>query len=171
MVRAEAVIARVRWPAPRVAQPDDVPALVAVINLAYRVEEFFIAGTRTTEAEARERMSRGGSLFLVVDHPGGHIAGSVFMEIKGDRGSFAMLAVDPAHQGTGLARTLIEAVEARCRAAGCRSLDLDVINLRTELPPFYARFGFAPTGETEPLDDEDKLKMKAHVVKMSKRLT
>jgi GNAT superfamily N-acetyltransferase len=165
-------MARVIWPVPRVAQPGDVPALVAVTNLAYRVEEFFINGSRTTEAQARERMLRDGAWFLVVDHPEdpGRIAGSVFMDINGDRGHFAMLAVDPAYQGTGLARVLIEAVEDRCRAAGCRWLDLDVVNLRTELPAFYSRFGFAPTGETEPLHDQEKLKMAAHVVKMSKAI-
>jgi GNAT superfamily N-acetyltransferase len=173
MVRAEAVMTSgAGWPAPRVALPDDIPALVAVTNLAYRVEEFFIIGTRTTEAEARARMSRAGSWFLVVDHPDekGRIAGSVYMDIAGGRGHFAMLAVDPAHQGTGLARVLIEAVEERCRAAGCRSLDLDVVNLRTELPAFYARFGFVPTGETEPLHDQEKLKIPAHVVKMRKEI-
>jgi GNAT superfamily N-acetyltransferase len=157
---------------PREAAPADVPALVAVTNLAYRVEEFFIIGARTTEAQARELMSQAGSRFLVVDHPAGEgrIAASVYMEVRGDRGYFAMLAVDPAHQGAGLARRLIEAVEDRCRAAGCRSLDLDVINLRTELPAFYARFGFAATGATGPMHDAEKLRMPAHVVKMSKPL-
>ena len=51
-----------------------------------------------------------------------------------------MLAVDPPHQGTGLARRLIQVVEDYCRQAGCARLDFD-INLRTELPAFYARFG------------------------------
>ena len=53
-----------------------------------------------------------------------------------------MLAVDPPHQGTGLASLLIRIIEDHCRRAGCTRLDLDIINLRTELPAFYARFGF-----------------------------
>jgi GNAT superfamily N-acetyltransferase len=157
------------WPAPRVARPDDVPALVDVTNRAYVVEEFFIRGTRTTDAEARALMAQPAARFLVVDHPAGGLVASVFMEVRGDRGYFAMLAVDPAYQGQGAARLLIEAVEAECRGAGCRYLDIEVINLRTELPPFYARFGFIPHG-TAPFEDVHKLLREAHAVLMTKSL-
>ena len=156
-------------PPPRVAGPDDVPALVAVINRAYVVEEFFITGTRTTEAEARELIAQPHASFLVIDHPADGIVASVCMEITGDRGYFSMLAVDPAHQGHGLARRLIEAVDGACRAAGCRHLDIEVINLRTELPAFYAKFGFTPSG-TAPIRDAHKLLLEAHAIEMSKRL-
>jgi GNAT superfamily N-acetyltransferase len=153
----------------RVAVPDDVPGLVTVINRAYVVEEFFITGTRTTEAEAHELMARPHVRFLVIDHPVGGLAASVCMEINGERGYFSMLAVDPASQGQGLARRLIEAVEGACRAEGCRQLDIEVINLRTELPAFYAKFGFTPHG-TAPIKDAHKLLLDAHAIEMSKRL-
>jgi GNAT superfamily N-acetyltransferase len=102
---------------PRVAVDGDVPSLVGAINRAYVVEEFFITGTRTTEAQARELMAQPDVRFLVIDCPAGGIAASVCMKINGDRGYFSMLAVDPAYQGHGLARRLIEAVESACRAA------------------------------------------------------
>ena len=91
------------------------------------------------------------------------------VEVRGDRGYFGLLSVDPAHQGQGLGRVLVEAAEARCRAAGCRALDIDVVNLRTELPPFYAKFGFRPTGTT-PFPAPSKLKQPVHLVVMSKPL-
>ncbi len=159
------------WPAPRIALPDDIPALVDVTNRAYVVEQFFIRGTRTTEADARALMANPAAKFLVVDDPGdGGIVASVFMELRGDRGYFAMLAVAPERQGQGLGRRLIEAVETECRLAGCRFLDIEVIDLRTELPPFYARLGFTTHG-TAPFKDVHKLTREAQAVLMTKPLT
>lgn len=93
----------------------------------------------------------------------------MYIEIRGERGYFGMLSVDPDVQGTGLGRVLVEAAEAHCRAAGCRALDIDVVNLRTELPPFYAKFGFAPRG-TSPFPAPGKLTQPVHLVLMSKVL-
>jgi GNAT superfamily N-acetyltransferase len=155
----------------RLAGAADVPELVRVINLAYVVESFFIDGTRTNEDEARTLLAQPQSAFLVIDDPElpGRLRASVYTETRGDRGYFAMLAVDPAHQGKGLARQLLAAVEAHCRAAGCRHLDFDMINLRTELPAFYARFGFAQIGTAE-MGDRHKLKLECYRIKMSKAL-
>jgi GNAT superfamily N-acetyltransferase len=77
--------------------------------------------------------------------------------------------VHPEFQGTGLGRILVEAAEAHCRAAGCRALDIDVVNLRTELPTFYAKFGFQTVGVT-PFPAPNKLKQPVHLVLMTKSL-
>jgi GNAT superfamily N-acetyltransferase len=116
-------------------------------------------------------MAQPHSAFLVVDDPDvtGRLRGSVYVETRGDRGYFAMLAVDPAHQGTGLGRRLLGAVEDHCRAAGCRHLDLDMINLREELPAFYARFGFVQVGTLE-MGDGHKLLRECYRIRMSKPL-
>ena len=153
----------------RVATPADVPALVRVINLAYRVEDFFIDGDRTTEADVRAKMAAPDAWFLAVDGDEGALAAAVYLEIVDGRGHFALLSVAPSHQKRGLARLLIDAVEARCRAAGCRALDIEVVDLRAELPAFYARFDFAPTG-TAPFPDPHKLTRPASLMRMSKGL-
>jgi GNAT superfamily N-acetyltransferase len=155
----------------RMARPADVAEVVRVTNVAYEVESFFIDGERTDEAEVRVLIAQPQSAFLVIDDPAspGRLLASVYVETRGDRGYFAMLAVDPAHQGTGLARRLIGAVEDHCRAAGCRHLDFDMINLRTELPAFYARFGFVRAGTAE-MGDRHKLKLECYRIKMSKPL-
>ena len=90
-------------------------------------------------------------------------------KLRGMRGFFALLSVDPDYQGRGLARRLVEAVETHCRSAGCTSLDLDVVNLREELPAFYDRLGFKPIA-TAPFPQPHKLKRDAHLVLMSKPL-
>lgn len=154
----------------RFATQADIPELVRVINLAYRVEEFFIDGTRTNAEDVRIRMESPGACFIVVDSPRDEgLAAAVWVEVHGRRGHFAVLSVDPAFQGKGLARLLIHAVEEHCRKAGCDALDLEVVDLRAELPPFYEKLGFRPSG-TAPFTDTGKLKMAAHLNLMSKAL-
>ena len=155
---------------PRPATPADAPDLTRLINAAYRVEVFFLHGNRTSEPEVLARIEAPASGFLVIQRTDGDgLAGAVYVEVRGDRGYFGLLSVDPSHQGQGLGRVLVEAAEARCRAAGCRALDIDVVNLRTELPAFYAKFGFRPTGVT-PFPAPSKLKQPVHLVLMSKSL-
>lgn len=156
---------------PRIATTGDVAEIVRVTNAAYVVESFFITGTRTDEDEVRRLIAQPQSWFLVVDDPGtpGRLRASVHVEIDGRAGYFAMLAVDPPHQGTGLARLLIQIIEDHCRRAGCTRLDFDIINLRTELPAFYARFGFVQVGTAE-MGDQHKLKQPCYRLSMSKPL-
>jgi GNAT superfamily N-acetyltransferase len=156
---------------PRVAVPADIPALARVINRAYIVERSFADGDRTDEAQVRERIDAPGAVFLVVDDDAARtgLAGAVWVEIRGARGYFGMLAVDPDHQGRGLGRLLVTAAEEHCRAAGCRFLDIGVVNVRTELPPFYAKFGFAPF-DVEEFHARTPLLRPVHIVKMTKPL-
>lgn len=154
----------------RYATSKDIPELVRVVNLAYRVEDFFIDGDRTSAADVKSRMELPGACFIVVDSDTtDSLAGAVFVDIHGRRGHFAVLSVDPAFQGRGLARILIDAVERHCRDAGCNALDIEVVNLRLELPAFYAKFGFMPTG-TALFTDNEKLTRDAHLMLMSKPL-
>lgn len=154
----------------RYATSKDIPELVRVINLAYRVEEFFIDGSRTNAADVKSRLETPGACFIVVDADNsGTLAAAVFVDVHERRGHFAVLSVDPAYQGKGLARDLIDAVEAHCRDAGCNALDIEVVNLRLELPAFYKKFGFVPNG-TATFPDTEKLTREAHLLLMSKAL-
>jgi len=154
----------------RYATNDDIPEIVRIINSAFRVEDFFIDGDRTTEADIAARMAERDVRFLVIDSPEpGALAATVMMDVHGDRGHFAMLSVDPPFQGRGLSRLLMNAVEDYCREARCEALDIEVVNLREELPAFYAANGFAPV-TILPFPDERKLRRDAHLVRMTKRL-
>lgn len=155
----------------RLATERDVPEIVRVINAAYRVEDFFINGNRTSEGDVRTRMSTPGVSILVVDDTSEEkLDGAVVVDVHDRRGHFAMLSVDPERQGRGLARLLMEAIESHCRDAGCTSLEIEVVNLREELPPFYHAFGFAEAG-TAPFSPAEKLRMEAHLVLMTRVLS
>lgn len=155
----------------RYGNNEDIPEIVRIINSAFRVEDFFINGDRTTEADIAARMAEQHVRFLVIDAPESDaLAATVMMDIHGDRGHFAMLSVDPAFQGRGFSRLLMNAVEDHCRAAGCTALDIEVVNLREELPAFYEANGFAPVG-TLPFPDVRKLRRDAHMVRMTKSLS
>jgi predicted N-acetyltransferase YhbS len=151
----------------RAAGPADARAVTALINAAYQVERFFVDGDRTSEDEVRHHMAKG--TFLIAEQDAAPV-GCVYTEQRGDRGYFGLLAVDPARHGQGLGRTLIEAAEDRFRGAGCRAVDISVVDLRTELPPFYRRLGYVETG-TAPFPDPEKATRPCHFILMSKTLT
>ena len=157
----------------RRATPADVAELVRVINLAYQVEVTMFHGDRTNEAEVLDRIGRPRAAFLVVDDPTKNderrLSAAVYVETGDERGYFGMLSVDPAHQGRGLGRALVRAAEAYCRDAGCCVLDIDVVDLRTELPAFYAALGFTPTG-SRPFPDPAKMKRPVQLIQMEKPL-
>ncbi|MEO5903869.1 MAG: GNAT family N-acetyltransferase [Gemmatimonadaceae bacterium] len=155
----------------RYATRTDIPELVRIINNAYRVEDFFVDGDRINADDVTSRMETPDACFLVIDSPDtGSLAAGVWVNVQENRGHFAVLSVDPAFQGKGLARVLIDAVEAHCRKAGCEWLDIEVVNLRLELPPFYAKLGFVPNG-TAVFTDIGKLKREAHLDLMTKPLS
>jgi GNAT superfamily N-acetyltransferase len=143
----------------------DIAAVVRVINAAYEVEKFFVSGDRTDENTVRRLMTKGA--FLVTRDEGG-LTGCVYVELRGSRAYFGMLSVEPSLQGTGLGRRLVEDAEQYARDHGCHVMDIRVVNLRTELQPFYNKLGYVERG-TEPVDDPRALQP-FHFILMSKAL-
>ena len=151
---------------PRLATPADLPALVRVINRAYIVEAPIFYGERTDAREVSAKLALPNACFLAIDdaEPGsepGRLAGAVYIEVRGERGYFGMLSVDPDRQGRGLGKILVRAAEAHCRAAGCRSMDIDVVDRRLELPGFYESLGYTAVG-TKPYHDASHLRPGQH---------
>jgi len=148
----------------RVATAPDASAIAAVINAAFEVERFFVEGSRTNVDEILEYMRKG--MFLVAEGGGG-ITGCVYVEPQGERGYFGLLAVEPREKGRGLGRLMVAAAEDDLRRAGCQVVDIRVVDLRTELVPFYRRLGYEETG-TEPFPTQTR--RPCHFIRMSKTL-
>ena len=151
----------------RVAIPADIPQIVALVNLVFgRAEAFLVCGDRTNAPDIAARLQTG--MFLLAEEAG-TIVGCVYLEFRGERAYFGLLSVDPARQGQGIARTLVDEVERRARDAGSRIMDILTVNVRTELIPMYLRMGYAESG-TEPFPANVPTKMPCHFVRMSKNL-
>ncbi|HUQ05016.1 MAG TPA: GNAT family N-acetyltransferase [Kofleriaceae bacterium] len=164
-------------PSVRRAGVADLPALCRLVNRAYAVESFFVDGDRTGLAEVALLAEQGH--FLVLDgighfsvrdgvEHGRELAASVYLRIEGGRGKLSMLAVAPELQRRGLGHRLVAIVEAMCSAMGCEVVELDIVNLRDELGPFYRRLGYREVG-TAPYDHRPS-RRECHFVRMQKSL-
>ncbi len=151
----------------RFADAGDVPALIALVNAAYQVEKFFKIGERTHTAEIERHLASGRFLLL---EDGSDLLGAVYVEQRGERGYFGMLSVAPGRQRQGVGTRLIAAAEEFCREQGCRYMDLSVVDLRTELPPLYSKFGYRVTGTAPFPAEEMPVSMPCSFVLMSKPL-
>ena len=150
----------------RNANPNDVAAIVRLVNTAFLVELFFIERDRTNPEMVRGLMEKGK--FLLAED-GQMLAGCVYVELRGERGYLGMLSVEPARQKQGLGRQLMAAAENYFREAGCRFSDLLIVNVRTDLLKMYHQLGYVETG-TSPYENRFPTKMPVHFIAMSKPL-
>jgi GNAT superfamily N-acetyltransferase len=149
-----------------IAEEADAEAIFRLINAAFQVERFLFDADRITMEEVRSRFLTG-KFILATEN--GVPAGCVYIEPGDERAYLGLLSVDPARQRSGLGKALMSAAEDRCRAAGCRFMDLRIVNLRTELPPYYRKLGYVENG-TAPFPDDAHPKLPCHFIVMSKPL-
>jgi N-acetylglutamate synthase-like GNAT family acetyltransferase len=150
----------------RKASVADAAAIAILINTAFRVEQFFIDTDRITIAEVNRRLLTGAFLLAESD---GALVGCVYLEVRGARAYLGLLSVMPSEQRSGVGSRLMRAAEDLARQNQCGFVDLQVVNLRNELPDFYKRQGYVVTG-IEPFPAEVKTKLPCHFVTMAKPL-
>jgi ribosomal protein S18 acetylase RimI-like enzyme len=126
----------------RFADARDIPAVLALWGKAAN------ATSATDDADGlRSLLARDPEALLVAEHEG-VLVGSVIVGFDGWRGSFYRLAVLPEHRRGGLARTLVEAGEARLRRLGVRRMDAVVSAEHDAALRFWGTAGFvAETGQ------------------------
>jgi N-acetylglutamate synthase-like GNAT family acetyltransferase len=152
----------------RVARLPEAKAITGVINTAFRkAENFFIERDRIDLEKVQSLLCTGEFLISLEDAA---VTGCVYVEMKGDRSYLGLLAVDPGVQKSGLGSKLTSAAEDYCRKKGSRFMDIQIVNLREELPDFYHRRGYVETGSA-PFTRGLAPKLPCHFVKMSKPLT
>ena len=136
------------------------------MNAAFRSERFFIDADRTDPQKVRTLLEKGKFLMLFEEEV---LAGCVYIELRGERGYFGLLAVEPQRQRYGIGAHLIAAAEQQCRSAACRFMDLTFVNVRQELPAYYQGFGYVENGVL-PFPADQVAKIPVHLVRMSKPL-
>lgn len=168
----------------RTARVEEADVLASLINDAFVVEAFFKIGDRTSAEEVAALMRAGGEFLVIESLPrrSGDLsaearsaqveaaaAGCVYLKCSGDRAYFGMLSIAPSRQRQGLGRLLIDAVEERARERGCRFMDIHIVDLRTELPPYYRRLGYIESG-TLPFSEPERASRACSFIVMSKAL-
>jgi ribosomal protein S18 acetylase RimI-like enzyme len=138
----------------RDARPDDVDALVSLVESAYRgdvsrvgwtTEADLLDGQRTDVDEVRDVLPH---VVIAEDDEG--VAGCCTLVPKDEGAYFGMFAVRPGMQGSGLGSALLAEAETRARQHGLDRVEMTVLSQRAELIAFYERRGYRRTGETRP---------------------
>ncbi len=151
----------------RRARPDEVPALVALVESAYRgepaesawtTEAHLIGGQRVDRDMLGAAMADPRTAVLVrVDPTGELVACCELRQLDGAVASFGMFAVSPDRQAAGVGRELLEEAErVVVREWGATRMELSVIDVRIELVDWYRRRGYEPTGEQQPFPYGDE---------------
>jgi GNAT superfamily N-acetyltransferase len=143
----------------RLAGPDDVEAVVALVESAYRgdaaregwtTEADLIGGQRTDAAAVAEALSQP-EVVIVVGHLDGELVACAQLTWRPHAVEFGMFAVRPRRQGGGLGAALLAEAEATAvRRWSGAVMEMLVIAQRSELIEWYGRRGYLPTGQTRP---------------------
>ena len=143
----------------RTAAPNDVPRIVALVELAYRgdsgrrgwtTESDLLDGQRTDADEVSTLLAAPDSAVLLAEEDGKLVA-SCHVERRGNAGYFGMFAVDPTQQDHGVGKAMLARAEMHARECWHSSaMVMSVIVQRAELIAWYGRRGYRPTGEYLP---------------------
>ena len=149
----------------RAATPADIPALVALVTSAYRgdasragwtTEADLLDGARIDPQGLQADLERPRSTILLAERDGQLVACAHVADADG-KGYFGMFSVDPALQGDGVGKQLLEAAEAHAaREWGVPVMQMTVIDVRDELIAFYQRRGYQRTGIKKPFPYGDE---------------
>lgn len=149
----------------RPAGPEDVAALLALVESAFRGESAkrgwtheadLLGGQRTDAAALAAMIADPAQTMLLLEHDG-VLNGCVSVADKGaGRAYLGMLTVNPDLQGGGLGRKLVDGAEAFARTQlGASAMEMTVIKQRPELIAWYLRHGYVETGWEEPFPLDD----------------
>jgi ribosomal protein S18 acetylase RimI-like enzyme len=145
----------------RAATPADIPAVVALVESAYRgdasragwtTEADLLDGRRTGPDDVRACIDRPNSRILLAEDAGsGALLASAHVCLDDGCGYFGMFAVDPARQAGGIGRAVLAEAERIAREAWrAPSMRMTVIDVREELIRWYQRRGYRRTGIRSP---------------------
>jgi ribosomal protein S18 acetylase RimI-like enzyme len=143
----------------RRASLEDVPALHALVENAYRgeasragwtTEADFLDGQRT-DPEELSALVNGSDTRILLAHEAGELVGCVLVRDEDSTAYLGMLSVRPHLQSAGIGRALLDEAERVARTElDKRTMRMRVISLRDSLLAWYERRGYVRTGQTEP---------------------
>lgn len=148
----------------RKAERNDLPALLALVNSAYRgevsrlgwtTEADLISGDQRTDLPSLEVVfDQEGSVFFIAEDSGGKLLACVNLQQRKHDLYLGMLSVHPELQNRGLGKQMLQMAENHARNVGCSRIIMTVISLRVELIAWYKRHGYADTGVRLPFVED-----------------
>ena len=149
----------------RVATLDDVDAIVALVESAYRgdasrrgwtTEADLLDGQRTDRAGVIEQVANTGSIMLLAESDRQMLA-CAHLEKQGIDAYFGMFSVQPGLQGSGLGRAMLTEAERIARDDWrCTAMRMTVISVRDDLIAWYERRGYRRTRIYKPFPYGDE---------------
>ncbi|MEE1786047.1 GNAT family N-acetyltransferase [Streptomyces sp. SP17BM10] len=149
----------------RPATVADVPALVALVESAYRgdssrtgwtTEADLLDGQRTDAVAVAEAVGDPDGVVLVAEQDGELLA-CCQLERHAGHAYFGMFSVRPGLQGGGLGRSVLaEAERLAGEEWGVTVLEMKVIEQRADLIAWYERRGYRRTGVYTPFPYGDE---------------
>jgi ribosomal protein S18 acetylase RimI-like enzyme len=143
----------------RAATAADVPAIVALVESAYRgdsgrrgwtTESDLLDGQRTDREGVAAVIAQPGNRILLA-HRDGVLLACAHIEKQGHACYFGMFAVNPDLQGGGVGKQMMSEAERIARAEyECRQMEMTVISVRNDLIAWYERRGYRRTGVFKP---------------------
>jgi ribosomal protein S18 acetylase RimI-like enzyme len=150
----------------RLAGAGDVPAIVELVDSAYRgeasragwtTEADLLDGQRTDARAVAEIVADPGGVMLLAEADG-ELAGCCQLERHAPAEAyFGMFSVRPAAQGQGWGGQILAKAERLARAEwGARTMVMTVLEPRRDLVGWYERRGYRLTGESRPFPYGDE---------------
>jgi GNAT superfamily N-acetyltransferase len=151
----------------RLATVDDVPAIVALVESAYRgessragwtTEADLLDGQRTDADAERGTIEAEDRVVLLAHGADGELLGCCELRERPAKVAyFGMFAVVPTVQGGGIGRTVLEESERWvAQTWGATTMEMTVLAQREDLIAWYERRGYRRTGKTEPFPYGDE---------------
>ena len=148
------------------ATVQDVKAITALLNSAYRgetskqgwtTEADLIAGEVRTSSESLQKIiEQPNSVMLKFTDSTKNIVGCVNLQQHDAKIYLGMLSVSPILQNAGIGKKLLAAADEYALQQNCSSIYMTVITQRTELINWYNRHGYNDTGERKPFIEDDE---------------
>lgn len=144
----------------RFAEHDDIPAIVDLVDSAYRgessragwtTEADLLDGQRTDAAAVAEIVASPSRVMLLAEADG-LLAGCCQLEPRPPAGAyFGMFSVRPTAQGQGWGRQILAEAERLVREDwGAATMVMTVLEQRRDLIGWYERRGYQLSGESRP---------------------
>jgi GNAT superfamily N-acetyltransferase len=129
----------------RLARAEEAAVLTELsmrAKASWGYDDAFMAQCRAELTLTAERME---AWTVWVAERDGQVAGMIALAVDSDGAELEDFMVEPAFQGLGVGRALMDALLAECRRRGLASIGLDA---DPNAEPIYRRLGFSTVGQS-----------------------